>query len=318
MATAGLAAAALAAAALVAAWRLMPRPFGFARHGWAGLAVLGACAALLAGSAAPPSFLKPLAASGYVLAVDAAVYSVRGRSMLRSQADAFVWLAILSIFLWLPFEWYNLRLGVWYRSGLPFAPTRYLLLGWAFACIWPALFETADLFLAAALRSAGRRTGARRSSHRARAGLSIAAGLACLAVPLLVPRLDLGEHLFGLTFVGLFLLLDPVNCGHGWPSIRGWWSAGRRNAIWAIMLAGPVCLLFAAALNSASAARWYWISSFGGAWRLLEVPLATYAVSPLFGLSCIALYVYATRRLGLPAISFEGLSARVECDSLPA
>lgn len=314
MATAGLAAAALAAAALLAAWQLTPRPFGFAWHGWGGLAVLGVWAALLAGSAPPPVFWKPLAASGYVLAVDAAVYSIRGRSMLRSQADAFVWLAILSIFLWLPFEWYNLRLGVWYRSGLPVAPTRYLLLGWGFACIWPALFETADLFLTTALRSADRRAGERRSRRQAKAGPATAAGVACLAAPLLVPRLDLGEHLFGLAFVGTFLLLDPVNCRHGWPSIRGWWNARRRNAVWAIMLASPVCLLFAAALNSASDVRWHWISSFGGDWRLLEVPLATYALSTLCGLPSIGLYVYATRRLGLPAISFEGLSARAECD----
>ena len=313
MATSGLAVAALVAAALVAAWQLTPRPFGFAWHGWGGLAVLGVCAALLASSAGQPAFWKPLAASGYVLAVDAAVYAVRGRSMLRNQPDAFAWLAILSIFLWLPFEWYNLRLGSWYRAGLPSDPTRYLLLGWAFACIWPALFETADLFLATVLRSAARRTGERRSRRQAKAWLSAAAGVVCLAVPLLVPRLDLGEHLFGLTFVGTFLLLDPVNCRYGWPSIRGWWSAGRRNAISAIMLAGPICLLFATALNSASEARWYWISSFGGDARLLAVPLATYAVSPLFGPAGMALYVYAARRLGLATISLEGPTAGVEC-----
>ena len=275
---------------------------------------MAVCAALLAGPGSPPSFWKPLVASGYVLAVDAAVHSVRGRSMLRNQSDAFVWLAILSIFLWLPFEWYNLRLGSWYRAGLPSGPTRYLLLGWAFACIWPVLFETADLFLATVLRSAARRTGERRSRRQATAWLSPAAGVVCLAVPLLVPRLDLGEHLFGLTFVGTFLLLDPGNCRHGWPSIRGWWSAGRRNAISAIMLAGPICLLFAAALNSASEARWYWISSFGGDARLLAVPLAAYAVSPLFGLAGMALYVYAARRLGLAMISFEDPTAGVEGD----
>ena len=274
---------------------------------------MGVCAALLASSAGQPAFWKPLAASGYVLAVDAAVYAVRGRSMLRNQPDAFAWLAILSVFLWLPFEWYNLRLGSWYRAGLPSDPTRYLLLGWAFACIWPALFETADLFLATVLRSAARRTGERRSRRQAKAWLSAAAGVVCLAVPLLVPRLDLGEHLFGLTFVGPFLLLDPVNCRYGWPSIRGWWIAGRRNAISAIMLAGPICVLFAAALNSASDARWYWISSFGGDARLLAVPLATYAVSPLFGPACMALYVYAARRLGLATISLEGPSEGVEC-----
>ena len=78
---------------------------------------MGICTVLLASSAGQPVFWKPLAASGYVLAVDAAVYAIRGRSMLRNQSDAFAWLAILSIFLWLPFEWYNLRLGSWYRAG---------------------------------------------------------------------------------------------------------------------------------------------------------------------------------------------------------
>ena len=249
-------------------------------------------------------FLVPLAWTGYVLAVDGAVYSICSHSLLRSRLEAFVWLAALSIFLWLPFERFNVRLAGWYHAGLPVGPFRYLLLGWSFACIWPALFETADLILAVAAGDAIRRKPTRSAQHPARIWPTALVGAGCLLVPLLVPRLDLGEYLLALTAVGFLLLLDPLNLRLGRSSLLGNWITGRRSRIAALMLAGVYCGLQEDLLNFGSDAKWYSISRFGGDLRVFDLPVAAHLLLPLFGLQAFAMYVFAACSLGLPLVQF--------------
>ena len=57
-----------------------------------------------------------------------------------------MFLALVSIPLWLVFEFYNLFIENWYYTGLPenFA-LRMFGYAWSFATIWPAIFEGAEL-----------------------------------------------------------------------------------------------------------------------------------------------------------------------------
>ena len=64
-------------------------------------------------------YFTPLVWTGYILAVDAAVFRLRGRSVIKTEPQAFVWMVVLSIFLWLIFEGYNLYLRNWIYVGLP-------------------------------------------------------------------------------------------------------------------------------------------------------------------------------------------------------
>ena len=55
-------------------------------------------------------------------------------------------MATVSIPLWLLFEGYNVRLRNWAYFGVPESPwVAAVAYAWAFATIWPALFETAAL-----------------------------------------------------------------------------------------------------------------------------------------------------------------------------
>ena len=299
MASIGLAVTVGAALALACQWLSAPRVCAYGRVGWAGLGVVGGCAAILASPVSEPAAIGTLAWTGYVLAVDAAVFALRGRSLLRSRPDAFLWLAVLSIFLWLPFEWYNLRLAGWYRSGLPPNLLRYLVLGWSFACVWPALLETADLLLALYFKNS------RLHEPTRSPGLALACGIAAtgailLLVPAAVPRLDLGEYLLPLASVGFLLLLEPWNAMVGRTGLWLQARSGNYSLPAALAGAGFFCGLWLDALNYLSSSKWHSLWTITSAGIPFELPWAAYTVLPLFAWQAFAMYQFAAGLLNLP------------------
>lgn len=285
----------------------MPRAAAFGLVGRAGFGVFCGCVVILALPLSEHAAVGALAWTGYVLAVDAAVFAARGRSLLRSHPDAFLWLAVLSVFLWLPFEWYNERLAGWYRSGLPPDLSRYVLLGWSFACIWPVLFETADLLLALWFKRGGGDSAARRP------GLSLscsvaAAGAVLLLAPLAVPRLDLGEHLLPLVSAGFLLLLEPWNAAGGRASL--WLDArsGEYSRLLALAGAGLLCGLWLDALNHFSRAKWHSLWNLTSTETFFELPWLAYAALPLLGWQGFAMYEFAAGVLHLPRCELGALS----------
>lgn len=302
MQVAGLVLTTLVVSGLISSYVRTPRQHGFGGVGWTGLAILCGHATLLSLGIEVHPALGALAWSGYVAAVDSAVYSLRGRSLIRSAPRSFVWLAALSVFLWMPFEWYNLQLAGWYRSGLPIGPFRYLVLGWSFACIWPALLETADLLLALARREVPARGSGQ--AARWRSALPVmATGAACLVVPLLVPRLDLGEHLLPLTAIGFLLVVDPLNGMRGGISLLQDWSSGGRTRLLALSLAGLLCCLACDGLNSMASTGWHSIATLGAGLRLFDLPLPAYLAAAAFGPQAFAMHAFAADVLDLPRAS---------------
>ena len=301
MALTGVALVVLSAAGLVAAWIRAPRKCCFGPLGWAGLGLFAACALLLAVPTHKPPFLAALAWTGYVLTADSATYAVRGRSLLRSSPEGFLWLAVLSIFLWLPFEWYNQRLAAWYWAGLPAGPSRYLLLGWSHACIWPALYGTAELVGTIRPRDeALRDPSAIRPPRPGWLVLIAAFGAACLILPLVVPRLGAGEHMFALTGVGFLLLLDPLNLVRGRPSLLLDCLGNDWARCVALAASGWFCGLLADCLNYRAHAKWHSISSLGADFKFFELPVIAYLVFPFFGLQAFVMYELVAGTLKLP------------------
>jgi hypothetical protein len=116
-------------------------------HGWIGLAIIGTSEVLLfAGVSFARTFFTPLVWSGYILLADSLVYRRKGSSLIMNRPGEFILLLPLSIGFWLVFEFYNLYLRNWQYVGLPEElPLRLLGYGWAFATIWPAILETAEV-----------------------------------------------------------------------------------------------------------------------------------------------------------------------------
>jgi hypothetical protein len=143
----------------------------------AGLAIMiGSEAATLAKLEPFYSWNTPICWTGFILFADSVVYRARRQSWMRSAPGEFALLAVASIPLWLVFEFYNLFLDNWNYTGLPGNWwLRMLGYAWAFATIWPAIFEGAEL-VGLAWDPAGRRgTGGARDissadSNPAKAG----------------------------------------------------------------------------------------------------------------------------------------------------
>src|SRR5213080_2337305 len=129
----------------------------FPAHGYIGIAVIiGAEALLFAGNQVVGHWFTPIVWTGYILFVDALVYKLTARSLLITDRLEFVIIAIVSIAGWWLFEFYNAprfwksNLELWwhYHNLEPNPYLRRAGYDWAFATIFPAMFETAALLRA--------------------------------------------------------------------------------------------------------------------------------------------------------------------------
>src|SRR5690348_2387176 len=116
-------------------------------YGWWSLAALLLLEVLLALRVpVVVTFFTALIWTAYIPLADAAVYRLRGTSLLHRPAP-FLAMALLSIPAWLIFELYNLSLRNWDYEGVPRHFWVFALgAAWAFATIFPGIFETAELF----------------------------------------------------------------------------------------------------------------------------------------------------------------------------
>ena len=177
----------------------------------------------------------PIAWTGYILFVDAFVWKQRGTSWLRNSPAELLFVTCASVPLWVVFEGYNkYSLRNWYYVGLPENPAlRYVAYAWAFATIWPAIFETADLV--SCLRD--RRAPADRVDAPlpqpigAIGWLSVGVGALMLVVPILLRSSPIATYLAAPVWLGFILLLDPLNARAGSESIFGDWRRKRMGRL---------------------------------------------------------------------------------------
>jgi len=265
----------------------MGRAARFPWFGWLGLAVWVAAGSLLwVGVEIVRVFLTPIVWTGYILAVDGAVFSLRGRSLLTTDRGAFGWMAAVSIPLWLVFEAYNLRLENWRYVGLPESGgVRLVGYLWSFATITPAVLETAEWVMAVRGWSPG-------AKKRMGVGWSWA-GAAMLVVPLIVPA-EARAYLFGLVWLGFVPLLEPWNQRFG----RGGVFDPKRAA--ALCISGVVCGFVWEFWNYWAQARWVYVFPIWQEYKLFEMPLPGYLGFPAFALEVFVMYGFVTWILKLP------------------
>jgi len=158
------------------------------------------------------SWNTPICWTGFIVFADGVVFRARGDSWIRSAPREFALLALASIPLWLVFEFFNRFIRNWHYVGLPENPiVRDLGYAWAFATIWPAIFEAAELV---GVWKAGQNIRPRPAPSPVRPrfrALSIAFGALLLAWPLLWPS----PYLAAPVFLGFIFLLDPINARLG-------------------------------------------------------------------------------------------------------
>jgi hypothetical protein len=262
----------------------------FPIYGWLGLVAL-VCAEWLMFRGVEPvaTYFTPIAWSSYILAADAAVFAMSGSSRLRNAPREFGQVALLSIPLWLIFEAYNLRLQNWTYVGVPMGLlASWLGYGWSFATIMPAIFETADVIELFGWFPPGAPANLGPSGSRA----MMIAGAICLALPLALPQ-GIGSYLFGLVWIGFFLLLDPLNRRLGLPSLLGDLAQGHRERLYSLLVSGWVCGWLWEFWNYWASAKWHYTFPVLQRWKIFEMPVLGYLGFLPFALECFAMYVTA-------------------------
>lgn len=281
----------LAGTVLVIAWRYLgwrrqPLPV----RGWMGLGILLIAEALLFLHAGwfIAVYFTPIEWTGYILLADGLVASIKGESRLSRSPGEFLALAFWSIPLWLIFEAYNLRLVNWVYVGMPLSRTLdYFGYAWAFATIWPGIYETTDLlealgFFAGRLQPRWHASAAVRSSM-------MAAGLLMVTVPVLVPT-RIGVYLFGSVFVGFVLLLDPVLYALDCPSLLRDWERGTYKKLGCLLAAGWVCGILWEFWNYWAGARWLYVFHITEHWKIFQMPALGFGGFLPFAAECWVLY----------------------------
>jgi len=258
--------------------------------------------ATLAGIEPFASWNTPIAWTGFIIFADAIVWRARGRSWIRSAPREFAFLALVSIPLWLVFEFYNRFIDNWYYVGLPENTLlRYFGYAWSFATIWPAIFEGAELVAVWRGLPAPPALAAPPAlpAPPALTTLSIIAGAAMLAWPLIWPS----PYLAAPVWLGFIFLLEPINMRLGGESLYLDFRQGDGSRLTNLIASGLVCGVLWEFWNYWSRAKWHYTVPIMEQVKIFEMPLPGYLGFPAFALECFTMYVFAravmVRMLGL-------------------
>jgi len=269
----------------------------FAPHGYAGIAIIaGAEVLLFGGNQLVGHWFTPLVWTGYILFVDALVFKLKARSLLTTVRLEFVIIAIVSIAGWWLFEFYNAprfwksNLELWwhYHDLEPNPYLRRVGYDWAFATIFPAMFETAALLRASVFSRRSGRVAIPIQPYRLTLALMFAFGAVGALVPLIFPSVWYAP----VVWLAFIFLLDPLNARRGWPSITGDLARGDWRRLWSLLASGLVCGLLWEVWNYWSLSKWTYTVPYFGNIKIFEMPVLGYLGFPPFAVECWVMYIF--------------------------
>ena len=259
------------------------------RTAWLGLVVLVVAEVLLAQRVTLVAvYFTPIAWTAYIFAADGFVYWRSGRSLIVDNGWFTLVIAVWSILCWVVFEGYNLHLQNWRYIGLPDDLTlRAVGYAWAFATIFPGIFETYDLLSVLGVMRTAR--SAPFAIFGRQKGILMAAGVVCLIVPLLLPSAT-ATYLFALVWLGFVFLLEPITDRLGGETILGDLVKGQPARLYRLLLAGAICGLLWEFWNYWAIGKWIYSVpaplDFGP--KIFEMPLLGFLGFPPFAVECFA------------------------------
>src|SRR5438067_11338557 len=274
-----------------------PSVAGFRPHGYVGLAIIVAAEALLfAGNSLVGEWFTPIVWTGFLLFVDALVCRAEGRSLVVEDRLELLVVAVVSIACWWLFEFYNaprfwssdLELWWHYHNLEPNPYLRRVGYDWAFATIFPAMFETAALLRASVFSRRSGRVTIPIQPSRLTLALIFAFGAVGPLVPLIFPSVWYAP----VVWLAFIFLLDPVNARRGWPSITGDLARGDWRRLWSLLASGLVCGVLWEFWNYWSLSKWTYTVPYFGNIKIFEMPVLGYLGFPPFAVECWVIYIF--------------------------
>ena len=263
--------------------RSLPR---FALQGWLGLFLVAVCWPLnwtLPGARTAYLFF-PLWL-GYILIVDALVFSRNGSSLWTRSRRDFILLFVLSAPAWWLFEIINNRTGNWQYLGADgFTPLENrLLCTLSFSTVMPAVFETAELVRTFRWVKSLRPWIRVPDTQRVNQGLFVA-GVIMVIATLLWPK-----FFYPCVWISLVLILEPVNRWLGRRRLLQWLEQGDWRPVISLSLGALICGFFWEMWNEWSWPRWIYHTPGAGFLHVFQMPLLGYGGYIPFALELFAL-----------------------------
>lgn len=220
----------------------------------------------------------------FILIMDSLNYRRTRSSLLSGSFRNFLFTVFISVFVWLIFEIFNLRLKNWSYQGLPESlPLRWLGYFIAFATVIPAMMEIA-LFIESFLK------GKKLALFRFRATpllvkIFFVSGLIFIFLFIAWPRI-----FFPFAWLCFIFLLEPVNIWLGNQSL--WKDMEKRDwtRFWSWVFAGLVAGFLWEFWNFWAASHWVYSLPYLDFWRVFQMPVLGYTGFLPFGLEVFALF----------------------------
>jgi hypothetical protein len=262
-------------------------------RGWVGLLLIAVCWPLnwmLPG--ARTAFLFFPLWLGYIVVVDALVWTRAGNSLWSRSPRKFVLLFCFSAPVWWLFELINLRTCNWQYLGRDlFTPLQYnLLCTIAFSIVVPAIFETAELIQTFPW------VNHLSSSPRVPATPRVFVVLFVVGLGMLISLLAWPKVFYPFTWISLVLICEPINYWTGRPHLlqklrdRDW------RTVVSLALGALICGFFWELWNYYSFPKWVYHTPGTEFLRIFEMPLLGYG-----GYIPFALELYALKNFFWPS-----------------
>lgn len=218
-----------------------------------------------------------------ILIFDSINYRKNKESPLSQSGKDFLFAAYVSVFIWLIFELFNVRLQNWSYFDLP----RERLLRWlgyflAFSSVLPALKELSVMF--ASWHKGRGPVLFRIRNSTALSSFMMGSGGAVLLLALIWPRV-----FFPLVWVGFILLIDPLNLRLGNQSLLQDLEQKDWGRVWSWIMAGAAAGGLWELLNYWSGSHWEYSLPYLDFARVFQMPLCGYAGFLPFALEVFAL-----------------------------
>lgn len=228
---------------------------------------------------------------GFILFLDGLNVARTGTSPIKRSVPRFAGFFLCSMPFWWSFEAFNIPVQNWhYVFDHPYSPVAYFIISSIdFSTVLPAVMEIAELL--ASFPSLRPRLAPDAVGPRAPGwvlALIFALGIVSGILPIVFPH-----YAYGLIWLVLIFLLDPINNLARRKSILGHLGAGDWRILLVLPVAALCCGFFWEMWNYFALPKWYYTVPFFDSWpHYFEMPLPGLTGYLPFGIELFVMYQF--------------------------
>jgi len=230
----------------------------------------------------------PIIWFGYILLMDALIYSLKKSSIIMNNRKQFFLMLALSSIVWWGFEIINYLLQNWDYENIVFSSRFELLMfGWlSFATVIPAVMETADLIKTIRLFDKIKLKQKYNITKKLLYSM-IGMGISSFVLIMFFPK-----YLFPFIWWSFYLIIDPINYLNKQPSIIKHIKDRKLAIPLSLFAAGIFCGLLWELWNYWALPRWVYILPAWAGPKIFEMPILGYMGYAPFAWEVYAAYYF--------------------------